>query len=69
MYSSDTAIGDKFDVKRLVALETGARETDVALITLTVTWQSYDGREHKRQFETKYIKNGLYDYYYTLARP
>lgn len=69
MYSSDTAIGAKFDVQRLVTLEPGTRENDVALITLTVIWSGYDGRTHTRRFETKYIKNGLYDYYYTLARP
>ena len=44
------------------------RENDVMTITLTVTWNSFDGRPHRRTFSGLYAKNGLYDYYYTAAR-
>lgn len=69
MYSSDSGVASKFNVSRTVAQESGARSSDVAIITLTVGWKSHDGRDHSRRFVTKYVKNGLYDYYYTLARP
>ena len=37
-------------------------------IVLAVTWTNASGRSLSRQFTTYYTKNGLYDYYYTLAR-
>jgi Tfp pilus assembly protein PilV len=61
-------IAAKFAVTRTVAAD-GARPTDVMNITLAVTWNSYDGRSHTRSFSTMYCKNGLYDYYYTIAAP
>jgi hypothetical protein len=37
-------------------------------ILLVVSWENADGRSLSRQFRTYYTKDGLYDYYYTLAR-
>jgi prepilin-type N-terminal cleavage/methylation domain-containing protein len=45
------------------------RPGEVKNINVSVRWQSYDGREHQRSFTAIYAKNGLYDFYYTLARP
>ena len=67
-FSSHSAIAGDYIITRTVALD-GARPTDLANITVSVQWRSYDGRTHQRRFQTKYMKNGLYDYYYTLARP
>jgi Tfp pilus assembly protein PilV len=66
MFSASTALASKFTVTRTV-LPDGSRPDDVRYITVTVSWKSYDGRDHTRAFTTMYAKNGLYDYYYTLA--
>ncbi len=68
MFSSDTAITSKFTVRRHISLD-GSRPSDVANIFIRVSWKNYDGRSQDRSFQTKYIKNGLYDFYYTLANP
>ena len=47
----------------------GTRPTEVKNIKVTVTWTSYDGLSHTRSFSSLYAKNGLYDYYYTIAHP
>jgi Tfp pilus assembly protein PilV len=65
MFSSNAALAAKFAVTRTVA--TDAARADVRYITVTVTWSSSDGKSHTRSFTTMYSKNGLYDYYYTLA--
>lgn len=36
-------------------------------ITITVTWTGLDGQTHTRSTTSNYCKDGLYDYYYTLA--
>ena len=66
MFASNAELAAKFAVTRTVTAD-GTRPDDVRYITLTVTWKSYDGRTHTRSFTTMYAKNGLYDYYYTLA--
>ncbi|MEY3775368.1 MAG: hypothetical protein RLZZ129_2148 [Verrucomicrobiota bacterium] len=66
-YFSDSATAQKYQVTRLVAND-GVR-TDVKNITVRVRWQTYDGRWQQRSFTAIYAHNGLYDYYYTLARP
>jgi Tfp pilus assembly protein PilV len=65
MFTSNAQIASKFTVTRSVTVD-GTR-ADVRYITLSVSWNSYDGRTHTRSFTTMYCKNGLYDYYYTLA--
>ncbi len=40
---------------------------EVVVITVTVTWKGIDGVAHTRSTNTRYCKNGLYNYYYTLA--
>ncbi|MDP1581084.1 MAG: hypothetical protein Q8M02_12450 [Candidatus Didemnitutus sp.] len=68
MFTSDTAITSQFTATRVVALD-ASRPSDVAHISIQVSWKNYDGRTQVRSFQTKYIKNGLYDFYYTLANP
>lgn len=67
MFASNASLATKFSVTRKV--EPDATRSDVRHITVSVTWNSYDGRQHTRSFTTMYAKNGLYDYYYTLASP
>lgn len=42
-------------------------DSEVIEITVTVTWTGIDGIIHNRSTSTRYAKNGLYTYYYTLA--
>lgn len=68
MFTASAALISKYAVTRTVTRDT-TRPDHVRYITLEVAWQSYDGRRHTRSFTTMYAKNGLYDYYYTLANP
>ena len=67
MFSTSTALARRFTVTRTVEADS-SRSGDVRLITLSVSWRSVDGRSQTRSFQAKYIKNGLYDYFYTVAR-
>lgn len=67
-FSSNPDVAGKYIITRTVAAD-GSRPTDVMNITISVQWTGYDGRSHTRSFTSMYAKNGLYDYYYTLARP
>jgi Tfp pilus assembly protein PilV len=66
MFTANPQLVAKFTVTRTVEPDS-ARPADVRYITISVQWRSYDGRPHTRSFTTMYSKNGLYDYYYTLA--
>lgn len=65
MFTSNPTLAARFTVTRTVTVD--ASRADVRYITIAVTWNSYDGRAHTRTFTTMYAKNGLYDYYYTIA--
>jgi Tfp pilus assembly protein PilV len=67
-FSSSTDVSGKFTVTRTVVADS-TRPSDVYNITLSVSWKTYTGRTLTRSFKSMYAKNGLYDYYYTLARP
>ncbi|MEX2044899.1 MAG: hypothetical protein WD941_06055 [Opitutus sp.] len=67
MFTASETITDKYTVTRTVTVDDD-RPDDVRYITITVAWNSFDGRSHTRSFTTMYSKNGLYDYYYTLAQ-
>jgi Tfp pilus assembly protein PilV len=67
MFSSSATLARRFTVTRTVEAE-ASRSADVRLITVSVTWRAVDGRRQTRSFQAKYIRNGLYDYFYTVAR-
>lgn len=73
MFDGTTFFSTNPDAKAFIITRTIAadstRPSDVMNITVTVSWAGYDGRTHSRSFKSMYAKNGLYDYYYTLARP
>lgn len=66
MFSASSEFTSKFAVTRTVESDT-TRPADVRYITISVRWRSYDGRTHSRTFRSMYARNGLYDYYYTVA--
>lgn len=57
-----TAIATRFTCTRLIEDITG--KADMKLITLRVSWNGIDGREHNLRFQTRYARNGLSDYFY-----
>jgi Tfp pilus assembly protein PilV len=61
-----TLIASNYQVVRVVEND-ATRPSDVKFITVYVTWKTYDGRSHTRSTKTMYAKNGLYDYFYTVA--
>jgi Tfp pilus assembly protein PilV len=67
-FASNAAIASRFSVTRTVTNDPADTTRNVRYITVAVTWTSYDGRSHTRTFTTLYAKDGLYDYYYTLAK-
>ena len=67
-FASNATVASKFAVTRTVTDDPLDSTRNVRYITIVVTWKSYDGRSHTRNFTTMYAKDGLYDYYYTLAK-
>lgn len=67
-FASNATVAARFSVSRTVTNDSAAPSRDVRYITVNVTWKSVDGRSHSRNFTTMYAKDGLYDYYYTLAK-
>lgn len=67
-FSANPDLAGRYEITRSAAPDT-ARPTEVMNITVRVRWQSYDLRWHQRSFKSTYCKNGLYDYYYTVAHP
>lgn len=65
-FTSNAQIAARFTLVRTVA-PTSGREATMRDITLTVTWTGIYGVSHSRTFTTRYCKDGLYDYYYTIA--
>ena len=68
MFTADPSLASKFAVTETIA-DSPDHPGEMVNITLSVTWAGFDGRRQTRSFKSYYCKNGLYDYYYTLARP
>lgn len=66
-FTSNPSLADKFSLARTVA-DVSGKVGEMKSVTLTVTWNGVTGTPHQRRFVTRYTKDGLYDYYYTLAR-
>lgn len=67
-FASNASVAARFSVRRTVTNDLSDTTRNVRYITVVVTWKSLDGRSHTRNFTTMYAKDGLYDYYYTLAK-
>jgi hypothetical protein len=68
VFIADPAVANRFELVRVIE-DVSGMEGEMVQISLIVGWKSVDGRPLSRTFQTVYAKNGLYDYYYTLARP
>lgn len=67
-FSSAADVVGRYSVTRTVTADS-TRPTEAVNISVSVTWRTYDNRSHRRTFSSVYVKNGLYDYYYTIAHP
>ena len=61
-----TTMASRFTATITTADVTG-KVGEMKTITITVTWKGLDGLTHTRSSTGYYCKDGLYDYYYTLA--
>ena len=68
VFTDDAALATRFTLVRTISDVVG-KVGEMKNIQLVCTWTGVDGRVISRQFNTFYAKNGLYDFYYTLARP
>ena len=66
VFAADTTYANDFTMTMKSVPVTG-REDTMREITLVVNWAGSFGSRHTRTFVTRYCKDGLYDYYYTLA--
>jgi len=65
-FSEHAHIEGVYTITRTVT-DDGTRPGDVKNINISVRWRTYDLRWHQRSFNAIYARNGLYDYYYTVA--
>jgi Tfp pilus assembly protein PilV len=65
-FSSNPDVAGKYTITRTV---TPNADTNIRDLSVSVRWQTYDGRWHTRNFSAIYARNGLYDYFYTVAHP
>lgn len=68
VFATNSDLASKYTLVRTVK-DDGSRPGEAVDIYLQVQWRTFDGRLHTRSFQTKYVKNGPYDYYYSLAGP
>jgi len=61
-----TTMAGRFTATRKVD-DVFGKAGEMKSITITVTWKGLDGITHTRSSTGYYCKDGLYDYYYTLA--
>ncbi len=67
-FSANPDVAGKYTITRTVAANS-VEPTGIKDLTVSVRWQSYDGRWHQRSFTAIYAQNGLYDFFYTIAHP
>ena len=67
-FSNSPDVVGRFSVTRTCTADS-TRPSDVMNLNISVSWNTYDGRPHTRSFNSIYTRNGLYDYYYTVAHP
>lgn len=67
VFTSNAAVASKFTLERTVS-DVASKSGEMKFIVLRCIWTNSSGRSLSRSFTTYYTKNGLYDYYYTVAR-
>lgn len=66
-FATNPILEERFTLARTVE-DVAGKVGEMRTITLVVNWAGVNGTPHTRRFVTRYTKEGLYDYYYTLAR-
>jgi Tfp pilus assembly protein PilV len=64
--SGDTAVPLSAPARFSCTREITDVKTDMKQISLTATWRGYDGRTHTARLITRYGRNGLNDYFYSI---
>jgi len=67
-FSANPEVAGRYTITRKVTANAD-EPADIKDLTVVVRWQGYDGRWHERSFTAIYARNGLYDYFYTIAHP
>lgn len=67
-FSANPDVAGRYTITRTVTAN-ATEPADIKDLTVAVRWQGYDGRWHQRAFTAIYARNGLYDFFYTLAHP
>jgi len=67
-FSEHADIEGDYTITRTVT-DDSTRPGEVKNLNISVRWRTYDLRWHQRSFNAIYARNGLYDYYYTVAHP
>ena len=58
-FTSNAYIGNRFTLTRTATTV----HSGMIKVTLTISWNAYDGHNLQRSYSTYYGQNGLYDYY------
>lgn len=66
-FSAEGNYASRFTVTRVVS-DVAGRVGEMKDITIVVSWRGTDGLVRERTYHMRYGKDGLYDFYYTLAR-
>ncbi len=74
MFDGATFFSEHADIEGIYTItrtvtDDSTRPGEVKNINISVRWRTYDLRWHTRSFNAIYARNGLYDYYYTVAHP
>jgi Tfp pilus assembly protein PilV len=64
--SGDTTVAHADSARFACTREIADVKTGMKEIRLVTTWRGYDGRPHTARLITRYGKNGLNDYFYTI---
>lgn len=64
--SGDTTVALAAPARFTCVREISDVKAGMKQISLTATWRGYDGRSHTARLITRYGRNGLNDYYYTV---
>ena len=63
-FTSNSKIGNRFTLTRTTAT---AGSSNMLQITLTISWNNYDGRTLTRSYMTYYARYGIHDYLYNTS--
>jgi len=65
-HAGDSTVGHADSARFACTREIADVKTGMKEIRLITTWRGYDGRPHTARLITRYGRNGLNDYFYTI---